>query len=148
MTKKNLPGISLGWIQKHQISLDNLPSNCLSSVRENAAFLESLCGLNAWELGRLLFPQSTSKGSQQTQTVKLLNRGSLEELVRVPEVLGFKPSLVFRRNLRDQIVAHVKSLAEPMWEESVFADLPTCGKCGTVNTAVNARFCSSCGKKL
>ena len=145
---KKLPAVVQTWIERRQISADHLPEADLKSIRENASFLQNLCGLSAWDLGRLLFPQSTSKGSQQTQTVKLLNRGPLEELARVPEVLGFKPSVIFRKDLRDQIIKYVRSLPDPEWGGSVFSYLPTCGNCGTASPSQNARFCSNCGKRF
>lgn len=146
--EKNLPTAILRWVQEGKISLAHLPDNSLSSVKENAAFLQNLCGLSAWGLGQLLFPESTTKSSQQTLAVRLLNRGTLEEVARVPVVLGFNQSVVFRKELRKKVIEYVKLLEDPVWEESVFSALPTCGECGTASLTTQAKFCANCGNKL
>ena len=146
--EERLPPVVLEWLQNGKISLSHLPDNSLGSVKGNAAFLQDLCGLSIWELGQLLFPGSVSKSSQQTLTVKLLNRGTLEEVVRVPLVLGFNQSVVFTKELRQKTIAYVKAFADPRWEDSVFSYFHTCTKCGTAVLTAKAKFCSSCGNEF
>jgi hypothetical protein len=148
MMEKNLPAVVLEWVQCGKISLAHLPDNSLGSVKENAEFLRDLCGLRSKDLGRLLFPDSASDGSQQTQATKTLSRGSLREVARVPVVLGFNQSIVFTNGLRQKVIDHVKSLGDPTWEESVFSLLPTCSGCGTASLTVRQKFCANCGNKL
>lgn len=142
-----LPSVVLKWLKKGRMELHELPQEIVGAVRMNILFLRDLSGLSTEELGKLLFPDNNA-GSQRTLTIRFFHHTAPKEAVILPKVLGFDPSIIFLKNLRALATEYIKNLDGSIrWENSVFAVLPSCSKCGQTALTTNARFCHNCGEK-
>ena len=143
-----LPSIVLQWMKRGRLELHELPREVVEAVRANVSFLRDLSGLSTEELGKLLFSDN-NVGSQRTLTIRFFQHTTPEKAVILPKILGFNPSVIFVKNLRAIAIGYIKSIGDGSikWENSVFAALPSCCKCGQAALTTNARFCHNCGEK-
>jgi len=134
-------------MKKGRMEFHELPREIVEAVRANVLFLRDLSGLSTEELGKLLFPDNNA-GSQRTLTIRFFHHTTPKEAVILPKVLGLDPSIIFLKKLRVLAIEFIKNLDGSIrWENSVFAVLSSCSKCGQTALTTNAKFCHNCGEK-